>query len=187
MSSWRHSFNTMTLLLLLAIGVTSGYLYYQWMFPSSAKLNTNESADNKGQSIAEDGNSQTARFVPISLKAYDEITQRPLFVEGRLPPPEPEQKTVQRIPRKPLRLKLEGVAMTPGNKVAIIRDLDSNELFRVSQGMKKNDWKVETVDTESATIVRKEERVILKLEIEGDSVKKGKPSFRKLPFRPSNR
>jgi hypothetical protein len=75
----------------------------------------------------------------------------------------------------------------PDNRVAIIRDLDTNELLRVSQGMNKNDWKVESVDSQSATIVRKGERLILKLEIEEDSTRKGKPPLRSLPFIPSNR
>lgn len=188
MSSWRHSFNTMTLLLLLAIGLTSAYLYFQWRFPYSADAMVTESAVDKENSKAGGDRAKTARFVPISIKAYDEITQRPLFVEGRLPPAEPEKKeAVSRIPRKPLRLKLEGVAMMPENKVAIIRDLDSNEIHRVSQGMNKNDWKVESVDSESATVVRDGERLILKLVIEEDTGNKGKQNMRRLPFMPSNR
>jgi hypothetical protein len=188
MSGWRHSFNILSLLLLLAIGATSGFLYYQWRMPSGANNLVNESAANQVRTTPDEGKPGAARFVPISIKAYDEITQRPLFVEGRLPPPEPEKKTVEtRIPRKPLRLKLEGVAMMPDNRVAIIRDLDTNELLRVSQGMNKNDWKVESVDSQSATIVRKGERLILKLEIEEDSTRKGKPPLRSLPFIPSNR
>ncbi len=188
MSGWRHSFNAMTFLLLLAICATSGYLYFQWSFPASANYIAAETATDKENPIPNEGKQETARFVPVSIKAYEEITQRPLFVEGRLPPPEPEQKTaLAPIPRKPLRLKLEGVAMMPDNKVAIIRDLDTQELHRVSQGMNKNDWKVESVDSESATVVRKGERLILKLEIEEEPASRGKLPKRQLPFIPSKR
>jgi predicted transcriptional regulator len=130
----------------------------------------------------------TTRFIPIPLKAYEEITERPLFVEGRLPPPEPENRSsVTRRPSKPLRLKLEGVAMMPDNRIAIIRNLDTNELLHISQGMKKNDWKVESVDSKSAIITRKGERLVLKLEIEDTSANKRKLPKRKLPFRPPTR
>ncbi|MES9975520.1 MAG: hypothetical protein ABW094_14780 [Candidatus Thiodiazotropha sp.] len=188
MNSWKHSFNTMTLLLLLAIGATCGYLYHQWRSPANYMGTITEQAGDQDNSQADADMKGTVRFVPVSIKAYDEITERPLFVEGRLPPVKPEQKTnVLRIPRKPLRLKLEGVAMMPENKVAIIRDLDTNELLRVSQGMNKNDWKVESVDSKSAIITRKGERLVLKLEIDDTSVNKRKLPIRKLPFRPSNR
>ncbi|MES9815608.1 MAG: type II secretion system protein N [Candidatus Thiodiazotropha sp.] len=188
MNSWKHSFNTMTLLLLLAIGAACGYLYHQWRSPANHMGAMTEQAGDQDNSRADADNKERVRFVAVSLKAYDEITERPLFVEGRLPPAKPEQKTsLSRIPRKPLRLKLEGVAMMPENKVAIIRDLDTNELLRVSQGMNKNDWKVESVDSESATITRKGERLVLKLEIDDTSVNKRKLPMRKLPFKPSNR
>ncbi|PVV23199.1 MAG: hypothetical protein B6D79_12440 [gamma proteobacterium symbiont of Ctena orbiculata] len=121
------------------------------------------------------------------MKAYEEINDRPLFVEGRLPPAEPVQKKVSRMPRKPLRLKLEGVAMMPDHKVAIIRDLDSNELIRLSQGMNKHDWKVESVDSQSAIITRKGERIELKLDMQESGVKSNKMPMKRLPFRSSNR
>ncbi|MEW8029255.1 MAG: type II secretion system protein N [Candidatus Thiodiazotropha sp.] len=188
MSNWKHSFNAMTLLLLLTIGVMGGYLYYQWISPLNNMNPMARQAADQDNSQASDGKAAAVEFVPISLKAYEEITERPLFVEGRLPPAEPEQKTsVTRVPRKPLRLKLEGVAMMPENKVAIIRDLDTNELFRVSQGMNKNDWKVEAVNSESATITRKGQRLVLRLEIDDTSTNKRKLPMRKLPFRPSKR
>jgi hypothetical protein len=77
--------------------------------------------------------------------------------------------------------------MMPDNKVAIIRDLDTDELLRVSQGMRKNDWKVESVDSESATITKKGERLVLKLELDDTSVSKQKMPLRRLPFKPSKR
>jgi hypothetical protein len=188
MNNWKHSFNTRTILLLLAIGVMGGYLYFQWSTPLSDVSSMSHKTVGQDSPGTSDTKVAAAKFIPIPLKAYEEITERPLFVEGRLPPAKPEQKTsVVRRLSKPLRLKLEGVAMMPDNKVAIIRDLDTNELLRVSQGMKKNDWKVESVDSESATITRKGERLVLKLEIEDTSTNNRKLPKRKIPFRPPTR
>ncbi|MET0069149.1 MAG: hypothetical protein ABW096_03865 [Candidatus Thiodiazotropha sp.] len=183
MSSWRFSINNLTLLLLLAIGAMCANLYFQWRSPFSPTASV--AAQATGQAKSEEGGNHggEVRFVPVSIKAYNEITQRPLFVEGRLPPAEPEPKTAGRTAGKPLRLKLEGVAMMPQNKVAIIRDLETNELYRVSQGMNKNDWKVESVDSESATVVRKGVKLELKLELEEKPVKQGRKKKRKAPAR----
>ncbi|MES9991420.1 MAG: hypothetical protein ABW098_05665 [Candidatus Thiodiazotropha sp.] len=188
MNSWKHRLNITTLLLILAIAATGAYLYFQWRSPISAKIAKMEMIADQDIPEQDKNSDGMVRFVPISIKAYDEITQRPLFVEGRLPPAEPEpEKVDSRRAYKPLRLKLEGVAMMPDNKVAIIRDLSTNELHRVSQGMNKNDWKVESVDSESATILRKGERLELKLEIEEETTNSSKQPRRGLPFRPSTR
>lgn len=188
MSNWRHSLNLMSLLLLLAISVTAGYLYYQWQNPTRHMSTESQQTVEENRPQSGKGKVQTGKFEAVSISVYGEITERPLFVEGRLPPPEPEKMTsIVRTPIKPLRLKLEGVAMMPDNKVAIIRDLDTNELLRVSQGMKKNDWKVESVDSESATVSRKGERLVLKLEMDETRGNRHSTPGRKLHFRPPTR
>jgi hypothetical protein len=188
MSNWRHSFNLMSLLLIPAIFSAAGYLSYQRLHPMRHMSSKTDHVVEEIDARTSNGEINTGKFVPVSMKAYAEITERPLFVEGRLPPALPEKKaSITRMPRKPLRLKLEGVAMMPDNRVAIIRNLDTNELFRVAQGMKKNDWKVESVESESATIIRKDERLVLKLELDNPSTNNQRQPMRKLPFRPSNR
>ncbi|MCU7932600.1 MAG: hypothetical protein KZQ90_17515 [Candidatus Thiodiazotropha sp. (ex Codakia rugifera)] len=187
MSHWKSSFNMLSLLLLVSLLALMGYLYYQWITPFSSTASTPDLTHNS--SIEESaGERKPVLFSPTAISSYAEITERPLFVEGRLPPAEPEpKKAAARAPSKPLRLKLEGVAITPNNKVAIIRDLDSNQLLRVSQGMNKHDWKVESVDSSSATIVRKDVKLVLKLEIDSTTKKKKKFPTMKLPFKPSKR
>ncbi|PVV19932.1 MAG: hypothetical protein B6D74_13905 [gamma proteobacterium symbiont of Ctena orbiculata] len=187
MSSWTNSINSLTLLLLLAMGAMGANLYFQWRSLFNPTVSVAEHTADQANSKENGNRDGMVGFVPISIKAYSEITPRPLFVEGRLPPAEPEPKAAGRTASKPLRLKLEGVALMPQNKVAIIRDLETNELYRVSQGMNKNDWKVESVDSESATVVRKGVRLVLKLELEEKPVKKGRQVKRKAPIRKSNR
>ncbi|MCU7882816.1 MAG: hypothetical protein KZQ82_01330 [Candidatus Thiodiazotropha sp. (ex Lucinoma annulata)] len=187
MSHWKSSFNMLSLLLIVSLLALSGYLYYRWITPFSSIASTPDQTRNNSIEVS-GGEREVVLFSPTAISSYTEITERPLFVEGRLPPAEPEpKKAAARSPSKPLRLKLEGVAITPKNKVAIIRDLNSNELLRVSQGMNKNDWKVESVDSSSATIVRKDVKLILKLEIDSNPKKKRKSPTMKLPFKPSKR
>ncbi|MCG7869432.1 MAG: hypothetical protein JAY74_24065, partial [Candidatus Thiodiazotropha taylori] len=81
--------------------------------------------------------------------------------------------------------RLEGVVITPKNRVAVIRDLNNNRLLRVAQGMSQNDWKLESVDHSSATVVRLGKKHNLELKVEKDQ--KARPPKKGLPFRPSNK
>jgi hypothetical protein len=184
MSPWKTFFNFLTLLLLLGIGLASGIFIYQWHNPAevavSQKPQSNASTEQKTNKTT------LSQFSPPSLSAYQEITDRPLFREGRIPPEEPEAQTKKPVARQaPLKLKLEGVVITPKNRVAVIRDLNSNQLLRVAQGMSQNDWKLESVDHSSATVVRRGKKQILELNVEKD--KNNKPPSKGLPFMPANR
>ncbi|MCU7919541.1 MAG: hypothetical protein KZQ95_14470 [Candidatus Thiodiazotropha sp. (ex Epidulcina cf. delphinae)] len=186
MTPWKTNFNGLSLLMLIGLVGLGGYFYYQWMNPfQPTQMSPNQSHAEAVASEQQDR--PMPPFSPVPFSSFREISDRPLFVEGRLPPAKPV--TAESPPptqRKPLRLKLEGVAITPDSKVAIIRDLNSNQILRLSQGMNQNDWKVEAVDSTSAIILRDGERLRLDLEIENGSKKK-KPTAFKPPFRPSKR
>lgn len=183
MSPWKTFFNALTLLLLVAIGIACITFYLQWINPPR----TQELATQQAQTKAESKKRSSATpFVAPSLNIYKEITDRPLFTEGRLPPEEPKLSVKAPVaPQIPLNMRLEGVVITPKSRVAVIRDLNSNRLLRVSEGMNQNDWKLEAVDTSSATIVRRGKKIELQLKIEKDG--KAVPPRMKLPFRPGNR
>ena len=184
MSSWKAFFNAMTLLLLLGIGLAAVLLYFQWRNPPQPG---EAGLQQQHPQAADQQRKQSATpFSPVALNVYREITDRPLFVEGRLPPEKPEQTTKSTVVRQaPLKLRLEGVVITPKSRVAVIRDLSSNRLLRVSQGMNQDDWKLEALDTSSATVVRRGKKQRLELEIERNA-KRAAPKI-KLPFRPSKR
>jgi type II secretory pathway component PulC len=184
MNPWRTFFNTLTFMLLAAIGLASGLLYYQWFNPP--RTGENNKQQQTTLSANQKNSSSITRFSPRPLVAYEEISNRPLFVEGRLPPEKPQQVVDAPVVRQtPLKLRLEGVVITPNNRVAVIRDLNSNRLLRLAQGVNQDDWKLEAVDTSSATIVRRGKKHRLELQIERDT-KSGIPNM-KLPFRPSKR
>jgi type II secretory pathway component PulC len=184
MSAWKTFFNFLTLLLLIAIGLASFMFIYQWNNPIEVGMSEHSQANaNSTQATRK---STFTRFNPPSPTVYQEITDRPLFREGRIPPEEPQQKTTKPVARQaPLKLRLEGVVITPKNRVAVIRDLSNNRLMRVAQGMSQNDWKLESVDHSSATVVRRGKKQTLELKVE--KVKKGTIPTKGLLFRPSNR
>ncbi|MES9854403.1 MAG: hypothetical protein ABW170_21530 [Candidatus Thiodiazotropha sp. L084R] len=180
MSPWKTFFNTLTILLLILIGMVGVLFYFQWFNPPQV-TSTGQKASGSSTDIQK--KSTISPFRPASLNVYSEITERPLFREGRLPPEKPEEPAQSPVARQvPLKLRLEGVVITPRNRVAVIRDLNNNRLLRVAQGMNQNDWKLEAVDTSSATVVRRGKKTILELQIEKGG-KSGPPKM-KLPFRP---
>ncbi|MET0026501.1 MAG: type II secretion system protein N [Candidatus Thiodiazotropha sp.] len=178
MNAWKGTVNGLSLLLSGILLVVSGLLVWQWQHPPAVGDFTRITAEK----VQPGETTSTITFTPVPMNAYREITERPLFVEGRMPP-KPEEKAPVAAPRAlPLKLKLEGVVITPQNRVAVIRDLSSNRLLRVTEGMNQDDWKLVQVDNASATVERRGERLTLELEIPGAGKQRFTPP--KLPFGP---
>lgn len=106
------------------------------------------------------GNSDTvteqldvAAYTGPVIDSFDEILQRPLFVEGRTPPAEPEP--VERPDEAPVttafHMLLEGVAITPETRIAVVREISSRELLRLAEGSSHGGW---TLDEVTATTAR---------------------------------
>ncbi|MCG7937642.1 MAG: hypothetical protein N0C88_02130 [Candidatus Thiodiazotropha lotti] len=184
MSPWKTFFNFLTLLLLIVIGLASAMIVYQWRNPAEVEASENHQLNPASKQTAK--KASLTRFNPPSVTVYQEIMDRPLFREGRVPPAEPEKVVSKPVVRQtPLKLRLEGVVITPKNRVAVIRDLNTNRLLRVAQGMSQNDWKLESVDHSTATVVRRGKKHNLELKVEKD--KKGSLPKKRPSFRPSNK
>jgi len=90
-------------------------------------------------------------FLPPGIMTFNEIVQRPLFVEGRKPPPKPVAAKAVGIRTQPLRLKLEGIAITPEASIALLRDEGNNEIVRLQKGMKHKGWELTEIGTDGVT------------------------------------
>jgi hypothetical protein len=107
-----------------------------------------------------------AVFDPPARAAFDEILERPLFSEDRRPPPEPEQPVAAPAPMMPVRLQLLGVATTGDVAVALVRDLTTQELLRLSEGMVHQGWTVSALEPGRAVLKRGEQTQELDLELD---------------------
>jgi hypothetical protein len=169
----------MSLLLLFACLLSGGVLYLQSQ--ADVESSYRHPVRPAGSADAATKIQEIPPFMPVPITSLREITERPLFTEGRLPPEKPADSQQVKAQATPLRLKLEGVAITPESKVAIITDLQNNELLRLSQGMSHGDWKVTDVSEESVTIQQGPRELRLTLEIDDVPGTSGKRS--RLPFR----
>jgi hypothetical protein len=103
-------------------------------------------------------------YTPPTLKAFDEILKRPLFSESREPPPPPEKVAVTPVPVVThIRLELEGVAITPDARIAVLRDLTTKQVLHLAEGAHHNGWKLESVHTDKALFKFNQQTVELQL------------------------
>ncbi len=107
-----------------------------------------------------------SRFIPNPESSYIEILERPLLFEGRRLPPEPVVSAEAAKPKSPLRLKLEGVAISPDSRVALLRNLGDNQLLQLAEGMSFDGWTLENVNASAATFTRGKDLSEILLETE---------------------
>lgn len=132
---------------------------------------------------AEPTDSQPPRstYAAPNFAAFSEILERPLFSEGRTPPEEPavQQAAVSQGKQTQLALRLEGIALTPVARIAVVRDITSNTLLRLAEGAKHQGWVVESVHATSATFKRGEQTQELRLELDQKTMRRPPKPVRK--------
>jgi hypothetical protein len=102
-------------------------------------------------------------YLPPRMDDLAEMLDRPLFyADRRMPvPPKPTEAPAALTP---LRLKLEGVAITADSRVAVLRDLKNNQLLQLTEGMSHEGWILDEVTASGATFQRGAEIEELALE-----------------------
>ena len=142
--------NRLTPYLLIACTLTAGTLALE-------SRNLAQIQGNTSRTTQPDVNrTERANFTAPGIAAFSEITERPLFNEGREPPPEPVV-TVAAAQTSLLRLQLEGVAITPGSKIAVLRDITSNKMLHLATGSSHQGWELTSITDTVATFKRGEQ------------------------------
>lgn len=88
-----------------------------------------------------------------SLSQLVDLLERPLFYPDRRMP-EPEVQKAAAPPPMPLRLKLEGIAIAGGARVAVLRNLSGNGLMQLTEGDSHDGWTLDTLSSNSAIFSR---------------------------------
>ena len=139
---------------------------------------------SRQDSIATGSNAQPATTTDVQLarntymapdfEAFREIIERPLFTEGRTPPQQStsEQTAVSPVKQTRLTLRLEGIALTPAARIAVLRDITSNKMLRLAEGAKHQGWEVESIHATGATFKRGEQTHELTLELDKRNLRK---------------
>lgn len=183
MSGIRSYVSGMSLVLLCVCILLAGWLYRQWHVDIAEQYLNNDSLEKADPGEYEMDSVPAFQATPFA--SLSEIFERPLFTEGRIPAEKPDKNTNTATKAVPLKLKLEGVVISPESKVAIISDLQTKELLRLSQGMSHANWKVTAVSEESVTIQQGANEITLQLEI--DEAAGSLPGKPRAPFKLPNK
>lgn len=152
--------NLLTLYLLAICALLAGVLSIQ----SRNIVQTQESSVPRAQT--EINPLARKNFTAPGVAAFGEIAERPLFIAGRAPPPKPEPKPRAVVKLTPLQLLLEGVVISPREKVAIMLDTRYSEVLHLTIGMKHQGWELISMTDTSVTFKRGEQIQEVKLEKE---------------------
>ena len=156
--------NRLTVLLLLLIGGLGYGLFNLWQAQASAVAG--EEAGTRSAKAIQNKvvTPKLPSYLAPPISAFNEILERPLFEDSRTRPQVPaEVKTA--TPMTPLNLRLEGVAAVDERSVALVRDLTTKELHRLSIGMEYQGWVVGKIDQDMAELKRGDEIRELLLEV----------------------
>lgn len=114
-----------------------------------------------------DGSSQLPEFGDTTVNAppianLPDMLERPLFfADRRMPAPRAEKPAP---PPTPLRLKLEGVALSGGARIAVLRNLANNQLLQLEEGGTHDGWTLDSLTSTSASFSRGEQMTALPLD-----------------------
>lgn len=124
----------------------------QLLYPATASQAIDAPTDDAAADLPDFGN--TSRNPP-SLSQYVDMGERPLFFVERRPPKPPEVKAAP--PPSPLVLKLEGVAIANGSRIAVLRNPNTRQLVQIEEGGTHDGWTLDSVDSGSASFSRGEQ------------------------------
>jgi len=170
----RISFgNRLTPMLLAACALFGIIVAIEWFVLS--RQNGTPTGNDTQPAVAADTLPTRTTYAAPDFETFSEILERPLFTEGRTPPEPPtaEQAAVLKPGmRAQLTMRLEGIALTPVARIAVVRDISSNTLLRLAEGATHQGWVVESVNATSATLKRGEQTHELMLELNEKGFKK---------------
>ena len=88
-----------------------------------------------------------------SLSQLVDLMERPLFYPDRRMP-EPAAQQAPAAPSMPLRLKLEGIAIAGGSRIAVLRNPTGSGLVQLTEGDSHEGWTLDALTSTSARFSR---------------------------------
>lgn len=134
--------------LLAANAIVALLITLQLLYPAAASVAMEAPADGKAAVLPDFGDTN---LNSPAMSLFVDMVERPLFyVERRMPEP-PAAKPP---PPAPLILKLEGVALANGSRVAVLRNPNTRQLVQLEEGGTHDGWTLDAVDAGSASFSR---------------------------------
>lgn len=146
-----NSLNRSMLALLVTCAALAIIVVFELLFPAQIDHGAPPVVDRAGTEVPAFSESV---YVPPRRDDLAEMLDRPLFFKDRKLPPAPAAAATNAVPATPLRLKLEGVAITADSRIAVLRDLSNNQLLQMAEGMLHDGWTLDAVTATGANFKR---------------------------------
>ena len=121
----------------------------QVLVPAAPSASASETSLTNEREMPEFGDSSLS--LP-TLSALGEMLDRPVFYADRKMPEPPQEEAPP--PPKPLMLRLQGVALAGGSRVAVLRNTRNNFLLQLAEGEEHDGWTLDEVTSSSARFSR---------------------------------
>jgi hypothetical protein len=146
----RIALSRPTRLLIAANAVLALIVSAELLLPAQPGTANAAAADGAGVTLPDFGDTRIAARPMAQLV---DMTERPLFFPNRRMP---EQKVEEAPPPPPtpLRLKLEGIAIAGGSRVAVLRNLHGNALVQLAEGESHEGWTLDELTSTAARFSR---------------------------------
>ena len=154
-----------TLALLAANTVVGLNVALQRFFPAAPSADEGAVLPDAETSLPEFGGEALNQ---PALADLDDMLERPLFYDARRMPEPPKVETPP-PPPKPLMLKLQGIALAGGSRVAVLRNTSNNLILQLVEGETHDGWVLEEVTSTMARFSRGSETTELPLDPDNSS------------------
>jgi hypothetical protein len=145
--------------LLAASALLAVIIALQIAFPSGSRTGDSGSSTDAASLLPDFSESEVNLTPLVDLTA---MLDRPLFyTDRRLPAPPADEPAP---PPTPLQLRLEGIALSGGARVAVLRNLASNQLLQLEEGGTHDGWTLDSLTSTSASFSRGEQVTELPLD-----------------------
>ena len=148
--------------LIVAIVVLSLVVVLHLLYPAAPSIADTGALPDDEAALPEFG---SEALTPPALADLGDMLERPLFFDDRRMPEPPKDETPP-PPPKPLMLKLQGVALAGGSRVAVLRNTSNNLLLQMAEGETHDGWTLDDVAPASARFSRGAQTTELLLEQE---------------------
>ena len=136
--------------LIVATVVLSLFVAAHLLYPAAPSAADTGALPDDEASLPEFG---SEALTPPALANLGEMLERPLFYDDRRMPEPPKDETPP-PPPKPLMLKLQGVAMSGGSRVAVLRNTSNKLLLQMVEGEIHDGWTLEQITSSAARYSR---------------------------------
>lgn len=145
-----HNFGRTTQILIAANAVLAALIAVYLLVPAAPSASASEASSVSEAVMPEFGD--VALNQP-ALSVLGEMLDRPLFFADRKFPEPPKNETPP-PPPKPLMLKLQGVALAGGSRVAVLRNTSNKLLLQLAEGDVHDGWTLYELTSTSARFSR---------------------------------